>query len=75
MTNVYVLKRQIAELQKDMTRNAFMLKHTSPLSSRYNELMHARQEIMLSIAHRQYKIIESLEALDKFASNSEGKAA
>lgn len=57
------LKGEIRELMKDMAENGFELRRVERkgLFLRQNELLHARHEIMKSIAHRQGMVIEALE--------------
>ena len=57
------LKREIGELMKDLVHAGFELKRTERTNQwlRANELLHARHEIMKSIAHRQGLIIEMME--------------
>lgn len=72
-----ILKRQVRELQLEYVRTTAEMKREvrAGRTIRLEQLLHARHEILLSICHRQGKLMDVLENEAKFASAVEVKAA
>jgi len=70
MYTVQSIKLEISELQKALTSNRMQLRMNASNPTRLAELLHCRQEIYMSICHRQFLIMEILENELKFAKAS-----
>jgi hypothetical protein len=61
MSNLYSLNNQIAELNECLKQNTVELRKAHNNSVKLVELLHARTQIILSIAHRQALVIKTYE--------------
>jgi len=61
MKNLYTLQSQIKDLNECLKQNTVALRQAHNNSVRIVELLHARTQIILSIAHRQGEVIKTYE--------------